>query len=411
MSSKSAGCWPARSHGFTLVELLVVIAVIAILIGLLLPAVQAAREASRRAQCTNNLKQMGLALLNYESAIGTLPPVFLYGFTNGNKQAALMSLSPHVLGYHFGPPERPTLPEKKEWLANGCVMMLPYMENATVTNLYDPNVPWYKNSQLVAATVIQPYVCPSNGSKENLITSELAAGKFFDAFDYPISKDPVSGGLASRFAVMDYAFCKGVTDAWCEQPDTLGVIPMSEKGAFHVNSQTRLAMITDGTSNTILMGEAAQGPDFPLTTEPWTQNDPLAKVEASKYGELFAANAWVVGQPNILSNSANFKGTDIAACTRDPLNRKLTCHSVVDDAAIAGCTSTVIPTVYSPSKHRTSGFRSVHSGIGNFLFADGSVHVLRDSIDFRLPSATQPLGGVYQALSTIAGGESAVKPD
>jgi len=392
--------------GFTLVELLVVIAIIGILIGLLLPAVQAAREAARRTQCTNNLKQLGLALLNYEGPNGCFPPSFLYGNT--------------LDGSSMGP----------DFLTNGVWMLLPYMEQQSVKNLYNPNVIWYNNSPAAALAVIPSFICPSNSNKENPIGADTAAGSYFrDTLALNViwpSNAPYGFGL------IDYAFCKGVSDAWCIDADNInpaagqeGGIPAREKGIFNVNQATRLAAITDGTSNTIMMGDAAQGQNWRLTRTPQPINgttglllDPAEAssppVDTDSTGQSFAVNGWPAGQPNLwtLVSSGNFHVSTIAACTRDPINRKMITESCLDDARFFllnvpnVCLSTV--TDQSGNNHnRASGYRSDHPNICNFLFADGSVRILKREIDFRLPTPTQPIAGVYQALSTIGGGETA----
>src|SRR5882757_5090951 len=122
-----------RKRGFTLIELLVVIAIIAILIALLLPAVQQAREAARRTQCKNNLKQLGLALMNYESTTGCFPMEKITG-------------TPLYPNYN------------QNWLQ----MMLPYIDQAPIYNQFNFNVSWDDPSQWpLTTTSIAAFACPS----------------------------------------------------------------------------------------------------------------------------------------------------------------------------------------------------------------------------------------------------------
>lgn len=394
----------SRRRGFTLVELLVVIAIIGILIALLLPAVQAAREAARRMQCQNNLKQMGLTLHNYHSALGSYPPLFIYD------EARVFGTGVYAANG----------PDPTAWYTNAIWMLLPYMEGAQVANLYNKSKLWYDNLPQAAQSVIPTFYCPSN-AHANQISDADPPGAYFKTLGLSIG---------TIFGLIDYGFSKGVTDTWCWNK-TGGSIPLTEKGMFGVNWVTKERDIRDGLSNTFAMGEAAQGPQWRLTLNPWTpaeQTTPPPAIAAQTYGEMFAVNAWAAGEPNVtsLGSGLGFYVTTIAACTRDPLNRRPVTHSLCDDVNSAGWLSNKGGNCQSSINgsnglgHRSSGFRSEHAGGGNFLYADGSVHFIQDGLEFRLPagpssvspftSSTPVIAGAYQALSTIAGGEVAQQP-
>ncbi len=184
-----------KHRGFTLIELLVVIAIIAILIALLLPAVQMAREAARRTQCRNNLKQLGLALHNYHDTHSTFPPGLIAA--DDDLQDAMHS---------------------------GLTLLLPQLEQTTVYNKYDFDFSWRAPANKDAtSTYVPAFQCPSS-----------------------IGGLPQSGGF--DLPTTDYVFSKG-TRAWLCRNRTM-------TGMFDVNSRVRTRDVTDGLSNTFAMGEA-----------------------------------------------------------------------------------------------------------------------------------------------------------
>ena len=186
-------------RGFTLVELLVVIAIIGMLVALLLPAVQAARSAAQRNQCRNNLRQLGLAIANYESTNSHYPP----GVTAKTNDL--------TKGHH-----------------SGLTLLLPYLEEQNLYDSMDLESDWKSTRNLAAAKKsVDVFLCPMS----------------------PSTLPDESGNIQG--AVTDYAFSKGPLAYLCWQPQRL------ENGMFDVNSQIRTAHVTDGLSNTFAMGEAA----------------------------------------------------------------------------------------------------------------------------------------------------------
>jgi prepilin-type N-terminal cleavage/methylation domain-containing protein len=220
-----------RRAAFTLIELLVVIAIIAVLIGLLLPAVQKVREAAARTQCQNNLKQLGLALHNYEQAVGQFPK---------------RSEGPASLG-------GPKPPYYRGWVQ----VVLPYMEQNALYEKYNFNADWFDptvvngfSNDMISRTVIKILLCPSTPQREGFEFTPLTpsvGGKFTRVFLYG--------------APMDYATIFGVAAAYYTSKG-ISVPTEARLGTFGSNVGFRIMEIADGTSGTLLMIECAARPQL-----------------------------------------------------------------------------------------------------------------------------------------------------
>ena len=217
-----------KSRGFTLIELLVVIAIIAVLIALLLPAVQQAREAARRSQCKNNLKQLGLALHNYESTFTQFPP------------SRISISSPRF---------------EKSWIT----MCLPYLDQAPIYNTYDGNLPWYHpNNDTATTTVLPTLICPSATGRSAQPSQQLYTD--------------ISNGLRTdrpQWAPADYGSVNAVRNAFNVVSGGVSFGTRERDGALGRGpGGVPIGMITDGLSNTIMVAEDAARPSLWINRKP-----------------------------------------------------------------------------------------------------------------------------------------------
>jgi prepilin-type N-terminal cleavage/methylation domain-containing protein len=293
----------SRSHrrsGFTLIELLVVIAIIAILIGLLVPAVQKVREAAARTQCQNNLKQIGLAAMNYESTYKVLPP-------GGNLSPKSVNVNPGAVS---APP----------WAGpyTGCLAyLLPYVEQQNVYNLlyaspygpgngpgvagsqgggifkvntiagawaYNNGPPFSTDTNLTSNfttngvqacnTQISTFVCPSDNAQDAPVGSGVIDFYWVETGSLWIDYVYDTPGFGHELGASNYIACAGPLGGFSGiygPPNfTKGAQPAYSPGIYYANSRTKMTAITDGTSNTIAFGETLAGTmtgtrDFRLT--------------------------------------------------------------------------------------------------------------------------------------------------
>ena len=204
--------------GFTLVELLVVIAIIGVLIALLLPAVQAAREAARRMSCNNNLKQVALATHNYHDRLGSFPPGTLA------KQFATSPMS------------RATAL---------LVFILNEMEQSSLHNQLDPNDPYVNIANGLAGTVLPVIVCPSDVIPQNPVHQGTPPNP------YGVTSYGGNGGTGGTYYRF-YGYCRNVVT---QSTDGMFFETGPNSAPSAGQSPVKMAQVTDGTSNTLFFGE------------------------------------------------------------------------------------------------------------------------------------------------------------
>ena len=360
--------------GFTLIEILVVIAIIAVLIALLLPAVQSAREAARRIQCTNNLEQVGLALANYESANNCLPIADVFGKNGFCSQ------------YSFG---------------HGCqctpwfVLMLPYIEQGPLYNAFNdaigmegPSLLGYLVNSTVFTTRIPSFQCPSDNER---VFSFAALSAASGGFAPPFPWSPTKGNYGVNWGNADFG--QGAHGGFFNRSLYL-------QSPFGINPNAtgpvtiRISSVTDGTSNTHFVSEILQGASDDVRGTIWTDHP-----GAGSYMTRFTPNGnedyvpkfqpWASAVGNLAGNTMD--NLPVFGGLSSPGTSPPSPGSLCDSQPAQGLAC------YNQANEggQYTGSRSRHPGGVNSLFGDGSVHFMKNSIN--------PL--IWVQLGSIAGGE------
>jgi prepilin-type N-terminal cleavage/methylation domain-containing protein/prepilin-type processing-associated H-X9-DG protein len=336
-----------RKRGFTLIELLVVTAIVAVLITLLVPAVQQAREAARKTQCRSNLKQIGLGMSNYESSYSRFPLPTFSSCLNGGANGGMLTTTVWSLA------------------------ILPNIDHANAFNLYNPNLSAYDPANSAATrTVVSSYLCPSTPRSSNTIS-------YLNSTAESIGFTTEAVGLAEAGAI-DYVsttevqpeFIHSLKDCstsvenwqgWAVGGATFGGLIIN---SIHVPNGGRIADIVDGASNTLMVGELAGRNALYYTGNKLQPINPqYGGYDDAGWQSVWGGGAWADpnnGQWSLTGRQQDGSGT-IGPCT-------INCSNALST-----------PLNYDP-EHWSAGLYSFHQGGVHVLFCDGSVRFLSEHI-------------------------------
>ncbi|MEQ1905446.1 MAG: DUF1559 domain-containing protein [Pirellulaceae bacterium] len=307
-------------RAFTLIELLVVIAIIGILVGMLLPAVQQVREAARRTECLNNMRQVGIAIQGFEGTFKVFPASGWTMAGPGNPAGKYVSWRP---------------------------LILPYLDQVALRDIYDVKLDWWEGSNLVAAAVPVPvFQCPSAPIRSGVLSA--------------IAKPPRPAiTFANPIASTDFEAIQGVQPASINPHLPAPIYTANNRfSVMHRNSRNRHANILDGSSNTIMVVECAGRPD-------------------------------VYRKRSLRSDLANDQGIGWAD-SEGPFSLDGTNHdgSIEGGGPSSGCNIVM-------NRRNDNEPYSFHPGGSNCLFADGHITFVEESVAI----------DVFAKLVTRSGGE------
>jgi len=347
-----------RFAAFTLVELLVVIAIIGVLVALLLPAVQAAREAARRSQCLNNVKQLSIACLNFEAATGNFP-------TSGTRHADTW----YVNDFNLGVYDTSSGAKWERETAGWCFQLLPYLEQASLQALRQPPDGLNGGITPISEVSVPMMTCPSRGNRTWIDTDLIPwfCGDYANFLGRIREVEPNNPNSPEAPLILEPLLIRNGTADGTDTSNTpewwsglfgrggkfLGDIQHSSKGNF-LTKWPKLGMknCTDGLSNTLMFAEASQWQDAYRGVVEGNFWDAVGNT-----GGVYGPGAWTNGRTNM--------------------------HDGPNPTSILSDAASRVGINPNPNQHESyeRGFGSAHPGVISAVFGDGSVHTINNDID------------------------------